>query len=60
MRLRPLIASMFCLLLSLLSCAWSWEQVAPAGQSALTFAWSFATVLASAWFWALTEATVSL
>src|SRR5205807_3392751 len=60
MRDWPLIASMCCLLWSLASCARSWLHCAPFGQSALTFAWSLATVAASAWLVAFTEATVSL
>src|SRR5437667_3073879 len=59
----PLIASMCCLLWSLANCALAWEQATEAGsmpQSLLTFAWSLATVAASAWLVAFTEATVSL
>src|SRR5258708_5173826 len=56
----PLIASEFCLLLSLASWACSWLHWAPLGQSALTLAWSFATVAASAWLVAFTDVTVSL
>src|SRR5437868_15109818 len=58
-RVWPLMASVCCLVLSFASCDWSWLHDTP-GQSALTLVWSLATVAASAWFWALTEATVSL
>jgi hypothetical protein len=60
MRDCPLIASMFCLVWSFASCVRSWLHCTPLGQSVLTLAWSLAIVVASAWFWALTEATVSL
>src|ERR1700731_4891389 len=59
-RVCPLTASMFCLVLSLASWACSWLHCAPFGQSAFTLAWSLATVAASAWLVALTDATVSL
>src|SRR6202165_590086 len=48
MRDWPLIASMFCLLLSLASWACAWLHCAPFGHSAFTLAWSLATVAASA------------
>src|ERR1700719_812917 len=60
MRDWPLIASIFCLLWSLASCACSWAHWAPLGQSAFTLAWPLATVAASAWLVAFTDATVSL
>src|ERR1700736_2711370 len=56
----PLIESMCCLLRSFASWACSWLHCAPLGQSVLTFAWSLATVAASAWLVAFTDATVSL
>src|SRR5213082_3136417 len=59
----PLIASICCLLWSLASRVLSCVQAIEPGsipQSVLTFAWSLATVVASAWLVAFTEATVSL